>query len=635
MRKFALFLIILFSTFFFSKTGFLAEFAIEYDVEYRIDQLGNARVKQKTAITNLDSGVYPSNYSMILKNTAVSNLEGSDRKGPLEFEVEELEQNTIKISTEFNEQIVGAGKVTEFTINYDSSNISSKVGNIYTITIPKIEIIDQTKNYNLKLIIPNSLGPKIYVSPAPTSEEVTQDSVIYFFDKESLKKGGISSAFGNYQQMNFNLKYILKNENFFGNYIEIALPTDIYDKQQVIFSEISETPALVYQDKDRNLLAKFFVNGNSTKNIVVSGTVKIKGRQIVPQFGGLMSEIPKELRDLYTKEQPYWETNEPSIKSIAKDLYNPNQTVSQNANRVYDFVVKNLKYEFELINQSTIVRKGAAAALDKSTQNACMEFTDLFIAVTRAMGIPAREINGFAYTEDSNDYPLSINLRGGDVLHAWPEFYDPAFGWVFVDPTWGNTSGLDFFTKMDTNHFAFVTKGVDSQYPYPAGSYRTDPDQKLVNVEISAELSSNHFGENPIRYYEIPLLNLVASLFNKQALIAENNANFIIYNLKLGNESLLPFSAKTLIIDKEISTINYKSFYGTDEISKIEILKGKPVYKSFISDFYILSAIVLEAILLCSFLYLLIIRAKNRKKQSHPPDLPHEGQDQQQNRNSK
>jgi transglutaminase-like putative cysteine protease len=53
----------------------------------------------------------------------------------------------------------------------------------------------------------------------------------------------------------------------------------------------------------------------------------------------------------------------------------------------------------------------------------CLEFTDLFIAIARAAGIPAREIDGFGYTQNAINRPISIDE---DILHAWPEYYDTA-----------------------------------------------------------------------------------------------------------------------------------------------------------------------------------------------------------------
>jgi hypothetical protein len=104
-----------------------------------------------------------------------------------------------------------------------------------------------------------------------------------------------------------------------------------------------------------------------------------------------------------------------------------------------------------------------------------MGYTDLFIAMSRAAGIPARELNGYAYTADNVLRPISIEFRGTDVLHSWPEFYDPYFGWVAIDPTWGSTTnGLDYFSKLDTNHFVFAIKGLSSESPLPAGAYKLE-----------------------------------------------------------------------------------------------------------------------------------------------------------------
>src|SRR5258707_13577173 len=100
-----------------------------------------------------------------------------------------------------------------------------------------------------------------------------------------------------------------------------------------------------------------------------------------------------------------------------------------------------------------------------------MEFTDLFIAMARAAGIRAREINGYAYTENKDSEPLSLVA---DVLHSWPEYWDKYNKeWILVDPTWGNTThGIDFFHKLDLRHFTFVIHGVNSEFPLSPGSYK-------------------------------------------------------------------------------------------------------------------------------------------------------------------
>ena len=104
--------------------------------------------------------------------------------------------------------------------------------------------------------------------------------------------------------------------------------------------------------------------------------------------------------------------------------------------------------------------------------------------MARAAGIPARELNGFAYTANPRLRPLSLVA---DVLHAWPEYYDAEKQqWIQVDPTWGNTTGgVNFFTLLDLNHIVFAIHGVSSEKPYPAGMYKiAGKEEKDVLVQV-------------------------------------------------------------------------------------------------------------------------------------------------------
>ncbi|MCX6793657.1 MAG: transglutaminase-like domain-containing protein [Candidatus Gottesmanbacteria bacterium] len=137
---------------------------------------------------------------------------------------------------------------------------------------------------------------------------------------------------------------------------------------------------------------------------------------------------------------------------------------------IYTYVSQTLGYDYTRVSQ-TPIRKGAILTLGTPKDSICMEFTDLFIAIARAAGIPAREAVGYAYTTNSRLRPLSLVA---DVLHAWPEYYDSELKlWVPVDPTWANTTGgVNYFDKMDFNHIVFAIYGTASDYPYPAGFYR-------------------------------------------------------------------------------------------------------------------------------------------------------------------
>ncbi|PJE58366.1 MAG: hypothetical protein COU81_01165, partial [Candidatus Portnoybacteria bacterium CG10_big_fil_rev_8_21_14_0_10_36_7] len=179
----------------------------------------------------------------------------------------------------------------------------------------------------------------------------------------------------------------------------------------------------------------------------------------------------------YLAPDKYWETDSAVIKEKAKDLKTPKQ--------IYNFVTSYLVYNENKLNSASIERLGALSAFNSPKEAVCMEFSDLFIALSRSAGIPAREVVGYAYTQNTRLRPLSFAAQG-DLLHAWPEYWDDTFGWVQVDPTWASTSGgLDYFNKLDFNHITLVQRGLSSTNPVPAGAFKKIGDSQKKDVEVA------------------------------------------------------------------------------------------------------------------------------------------------------
>ena len=214
-----------------------------------------------------------------------------------------------------------------------------------------------------------------------------------------------------------------------------------------------------------------------------------------------------------------------------------------------------------------VERKGAEAAASQKNSWTCMEFTDLFIAITRAMGIPAREINGYAFTSEESNKPISISLEGGDTLHAWAEFYDPYNGWVQVDPTWGTTSGLDYFSKLDTNHFAFVRKGISSEHPFSAGTYRFSDNEKLIETALSQTSSDENFKPS-IKVNKVVSFNLLAILSGKIKIKVENTGKVTAYDINGLN--ILPGEKRYINIKKGHDRVVFKDFFGNEFETAVE-----------------------------------------------------------------
>lgn len=195
--------------------------------------------------------------------------------------------------------------------------------------------------------------------------------------------------------------------------------------------------------------------------------------------------LDANLKSKYTRSDKYWETTHPQISQTLAGILgdNPPEATVEQVKLIYQYVVNSLKYDSSRLTEN-IDRLGALTTLSNPESAVCMEFSDLFITLARAAGIPARELNGYAYTANPKLRPLSLTK---DVLHAWPEYWDEGRGWVMVDPTWENTTGgVDYFSKLDLNHFTFVIKGISSTRPVPAGSYKyAQEDSHDVKVTLT------------------------------------------------------------------------------------------------------------------------------------------------------
>jgi transglutaminase-like putative cysteine protease len=603
-------------------------FDTEFTVLYSVDETGESDISQDIKITNKQNDVVATNYSLTIKDMNIFEALGSDETGPIDIETITTDNSTT-LKAVFNKQVIGVDRAYNWNLKYKSKDIAAKVGEIWNIHIPKVEILETTKDYNITLVVPETFGPKIFISPKPTNEISEGGNTIYFFNKQTLEQKGITAAFGNYQVLNFKLQYHLGNDSNFTNYQEIALPPDIENKQQVNYTSLKPAPERIYTDADGNLLAVYQVPPKETFEIDLTGAARISGKQIIPEFGGKLGDIPSDLKRKYTKEDTFWEVNSGAIQEIAGSLYDEELTTSQNAQKAYDFVTSNLIYDFDIVGKDFIDRNGALKAVIEPGPWACMEFTDLFVSITRAMGIPSRELNGYAFARESNLTPLSISLKGGDLLHSWAEFYDPIYGWVQVDPTWGTTSGIDYFTKVDTNHFVFSIKGLDSEYPYPAGAYKIDGNEKQVEVDVAQRPDSISFKEN-FEVYRKTSTNPILTFKNQQKLQIYNESGLRLFNVNNSGKDVLPFSSQIIFASKDSNKLYFEDFNGEGKEVEFTFAQGRAPLITGQTTSLIL--IVVVALLLCVTVYglaihptalkTLLARLPHRlRDQDQPPNL--------------
>lgn len=446
----------------FPNKSWASNFSADYKVTYSVSESSSTRVTFDISLTNSTSDYYAASYKLILGFTGITNVAARDGLGNITPVVEKVKNGT-QVGVVFNDKVVGLGKKQNFSISFDTSEIAQHSGNVWEVNIPGISDQNDFTNFNVTVIPPKSAQKLTYIKPEVS---VTNNQNVITFNQNQLGNSGISIAYGDYQIYKFRLNYHLENSNLFPIKTEIALPPST-NYQDIQLSDLSPTPMSMKKDKDGNWIAEYYLKSMENKSVTTQGYSKL---YLSPR----KESLPANEVAMYTRQLPYWEASNAQVKELSKTLRTPRQ--------IYDYVASKLSYDFSRVSNNQ-VRLGASKVLENPNSAVCLEFTDLFIGLARAAGIPAREVEGFANTQNSKERPLSLVE---DILHAWPEYYDfQKNTWVMVDPTWANTTkGVDYFNVLDLDHFAFVIKGIDSQYPVPAGGYKQKGNENVKDVLV-------------------------------------------------------------------------------------------------------------------------------------------------------
>jgi transglutaminase-like putative cysteine protease len=572
-----------------------AKFDVSADATYTIEQSGTTDVSQEIDIKNLTATSYPTEYTLStgsshIKNVSASYLAG----GAIQADIVSDPTNS-KIHLVLNQHVTGQGAISRFKLDYRSDDFTTRNGLVWEVTVPKLGSADSFNSYNLTLKIPKEIGAVSASSPTPATSDQDGDFTLYHFTKDQLVSTGVNASFGDHQVFNFTLNYHLANNSFLPVFQTIPLPPDT-EIQTVVYTKLDPTPTEVTVDTDGNYLAKYRLDGNKKVDVVLTGQVKIWNKPTNPAVRNWTNfDLTK-----FTASDKYWETTYPAIADKAKELKTPLA--------VYNYVTSTLKYDYNRAASGSLERFGAAAAVGNPTQAVCMEFTDLFVALSRAAGIPAREVDGYAYTTNSHLKPLTFTSAGSsnksEILHAWAEYWNKdEKRWVQVDPTWGSTTGgVDYFNKLDMNHFAFVIKGLSSTDPVPAGSYKTDPKNQTHDVDVSLAPTEIDTTTDPKLSLGLsPIITAIVPFTG--TMTVENRGNSTVFNPQVTYQSgplgipnasldpLPPLSTRNLDLAGRVSDLNLNSdqkvvatLIGTDaktqpvRIQTSEVVSVRPAY---------------------------------------------------------
>lgn len=222
--------------------------------------------------------------------------------------------------------------------------------------------------------------------------------------------------------------------------------------QKIIAEEFSIEPIAINESNNGNRIAIFDISNikpGSKITIVAEYKIKVYGSNWPDSTNHLHLNHP----EIYLSPGPKIESSSPEIKAIAQNIINQvdNYDEVAIAQAAFDYTKKTLKYDL----YAPSVNQGALSALENGA-GSCVEFASLFVAITRAAGVPARIVNGFA----DKVAPLSKadNITNLDSRHQWAEFFVEGKGWIPADPTL-STSHTRIFGKLPTGYYVAQNYG--------------------------------------------------------------------------------------------------------------------------------------------------------------------------------
>ncbi|MBU2561690.1 MAG: transglutaminase-like domain-containing protein [Nanoarchaeota archaeon] len=151
-------------------------------------------------------------------------------------------------------------------------------------------------------------------------------------------------------------------------------------------------------------------------------------RKISFPYSGFSSDIVP-----YTRPSKNIDSDSQKIIDKASELAAGESDYYSVVFKMADWTKENVKYDLSTLNTKASHKASMVLA---HKDGVCDEITTLFMALLRAVGIPAKFVSGIAYTE-SPEFPQKWGA------HGWAEVYFPGTGWVPFDVTYGEYGYVD------------------------------------------------------------------------------------------------------------------------------------------------------------------------------------------------
>ncbi|MFW6117082.1 MAG: transglutaminase-like domain-containing protein [Thermoproteota archaeon] len=220
---------------------------------------------------------------------------------------------------------------------------------------------------------------------------------------------------------------------------------------------VKPTPDGWYHDEWGNLLCNVTVSTSGSR-FNITGIYNVSsfalGKNAVqPSKVGGINQIPEGLIQNYSAPSYWWNHTHPEVKSMIDEIKRTND----HSNSVYPLVVQARNSVVQHLTYKEYPERHGATWAAINGSGDCEEYTDLFIAIVRGLGIPARRMTGF-----------HVELKGNQTEHqghAWPEVWLPGYGWIPYEVT-----SEDDGNSLGQISYHYVAYNIEGWRPPPSSN---------------------------------------------------------------------------------------------------------------------------------------------------------------------
>lgn len=231
--------------------------------------------------------------------------------------------------------------------------------------------------------------------------------------------------------------------------LRVPRPSQYAVQPYIQMTECQPTP--IFENYNQSVIHQLQTNAVADKKFVFNQTFVVPVYEVNTEINSAKvekySEKNRLLYVLYTSSDSCIPSDTPQIQELADSIVGKETNPYKQARLIYDYILQNYR-----LSDTLITSEAGSLNMLTTLQGDAYDFSIIFTALCRAVGIPAIPVSG-----------LLTDFNKKSQNHWWSEIYIEKFGWIPVDVS--IAAGLQFSIQKHPDNLAdFYFGNLDNQH---------------------------------------------------------------------------------------------------------------------------------------------------------------------------